>query len=231
MKCIRCGTELQDSKVFCPDCNKITSVPLTPSPYMSRKIVIPKRKPPQSAKKAETKAPAKKEPHASRWILLSGVLLLLTALMILQGAYNYREKSALATEVARLQSVEDECVRLTDKLRQAQDSVAALEYEVKQLGSDAYLMARQDLRKAEEKNAQLEAELSRTKTDLAVSAKQMELMKEKTDFFDTYIVFVQEDSTDLFHSFDCETFTRHGYKAYNKQQAVYLGYSPCPHCQ
>lgn len=231
MKCIRCGTELKDSSVFCPDCSKVTSVPLSSSPYMSRKIVIPKRKPPQTVKKAEPKKPDPKKSRGSRWILLSAILLLLTALMLLQGAYTYREKEAYAAEVARLQAVEDECVRLTDKLRQAESSVTALEEEVKALGSDAYLRAREDLKQAEEEITRLTGELTRAQQSVADLEAQLELLREKTDFFDTYIVFLQEDGTEVFHSYDCETFTRHGYKAYNKQQALYLGYQPCPLCQ
>ena len=231
MKCIRCGTELKDSSVFCPDCSQVASVPLTLSPYMNKKIVIPKRKPPQNTQKAEPKKTSQKPPRASRWILFSGLLLLLTALMILQGAYTYREKEAYAAEVARLQAVEDECVRLTDKLRQAESAVSTLEEELKNLGSDAYLRTWEELKQAEEEIDRLTGELSRAQTTIEDSEKQLELLKEKTDFFDTYIVFLQEDGTDLFHSYDCETFTRLGYKAYNKQQAVYLGYRPCPLCQ
>ena len=53
----------------------------------------------------------------------------------------------------------------------------------------------------------------------------------KAEFFDSHIVFVQEDETNYYHCYDCESFTRNGYRAYNKQQAVFLGYTPCPHCQ
>lgn len=231
MKCLRCGTELKDSTVFCPECSKVTSVPLPASPYMSKKIVIPKRTPAQSIKKQEPKKTAKKERHPGPWILVSFLLILLTAAMALQGVFTYQEKERLNTELTRLQSVEDECVRLTDLLRQSQQEVSSLEEELSNLGSDAYLEARNELKEVQETMDALSSELSRAKESVTSLEAQQELLREKTEFFDAYIVFLQEDNTDIFHSFDCEKFTRHGYRAYNKQQALSLGYSPCPDCQ
>ncbi len=230
MKCLRCGTDLKDSTVFCPDCSKVTSVPLLPSPYLSRKPLLPKRKPAQSIKKAEPKKTVKKESRSGRWILISALLLLLSATLILQCAYSYGKNKALSAEVARLQSVEDECVRLTDKLRQAEQDVASLEKELEDLGTDAYLRTREELKLSQEENSRLTEELARTLESILDLEGRLELLQEKTEFFDTYIVFLQEDGTNHFHSFDCEKFTRHGYRAYNKQQAIALGYLPCPNC-
>lgn len=231
MKCLRCGIELKDTIVFCPECSKITSVPLQPSPYLSKKIHLPKRKPPQPPKKPEVKKPAKKEGHPLRRILCTGALTLLCVALLLQSGYTYREKDKLATELERLQSVEDECVRLTDKLRQAEQTAYDLEEELANLGSSTYLTVRENLKAAEEENARLQRELTRTQETIRGMERQLDSLREKTEFFDTHIVFIQEDNTGLFHSYDCEKFTRHGYRAYNKQQAVSLGYTPCPHCQ
>ena len=231
MKCLRCGTELKDSGVFCTECSKVTAVPLPASRYMSRKIILPKRKAPQPMKSPEAKVSEKKAPHSGKWIMTSVILLFLCAALILQGAYIYREKEQLATELERLHSVEDECVRLTDKLRQAEDTAAALEEELSNLGSDAYLAVRENLKAAKEENNRLIQELTRTQDNIRNLESQLELLREKTAFFDTYIVFVQDDGATVFHNYDCEKFIHQGYRVYNKQQAVNFGYTPCPHCQ
>ena len=232
MKCLRCGAELKNSTLFCSQCSKVTAAPLEESPYMSKRILLPKRTSPlQHPKKQEGGKPVKKERPAGRWILLSTLLLLLSAALLFQWARTYREKEARETELARLQAVEDECVRLTDMLRQAEQEAAALEKELEGLGSSAYLALREDLKAVREEKEALSAELARTQTSLRTLEEQMGTLEQKTDFFDTHIVFLQEDDTNIFHSYDCEKFTRHGYRAYNKQQALSLGYTPCPQCQ
>ncbi len=230
MKCLRCGAELNESAVFCTACSKVTSVPLPSSPYLNKKIQLPKRKPAQNVRKAEPKKPAKKETRVGRWILISALLFLLSASLLLQGVYLYNKKESFAAEVARLQSVEDECVRLTEMLRQAQEDAMALEKELEDLGTDSYLRTREELKLSQEENTRLTEELSRAQESIRDLESRLELLREKTEFFDTYIVFLQEDGTDYFHSFDCEKFIRHSYRAYNKQQALALGYLPCPNC-
>ena len=231
MKCLRCGTELKDSNVFCPQCSIVTAVPLQSSPYLSRKIHIPKRKPPQPPKKQEVKKPDQKETHPYRRILFCTLLLLLSVALSLQTVYLYREKEALSTELTRLHSVEDECVRLTDMLRQAEQEVADLEEELSNLGTDAYLSLRESMKATKGENERLTKELSRAKENIRNLEGQLEVLREKTEFFDTYIVFSTEENPKIFHSYDCEMFTHTGYRAYTKQQALFQGYSPCPHCQ
>ncbi len=231
MKCLRCGIELKDSTVFCPDCSKVTSVPLQPSAYLSRKIVLPKRKPPQSIKKTETKSPTRRQRKVGNWIGLSAVLLLVIAALLLQGAYTYDQKKQLAEEVAQLHAFEDECVRLTNKLREAEAEVASLEEELARLGSASYLAIREELKTVQTENDGLSRELARARSDLAELESQLEQMTDKAEFLDTHIVFLQDEDPTVFHTYNCEKFTRNGYRAYNKQLALSLGYTPCPHCQ
>ena len=231
MKCLRCGTELKDSTVFCPDCSKVTSIPLQPSAYLSRKISLPRRKPAQSIKKTEGKRSAPKNRNTGGWILLSAVLLLVCALFLFQSVYTYDRKEELAQELARLQAVEDECVRLTDKLRQAESEVESLEQELSNLGSSSYLIVRKELKTVRAQNADLTRELNRAREDLAELESRLEQLQDKAGFLDAHIVFLQDEDPTVFHSYSCEKFTRNGYRAYNKQQALSLGYTPCPHCQ
>ena len=231
MKCLRCGTELKDSTVFCSECNKVTSVPLPSSPYMSKKIILPKRTASQSTKKQEAKKPVKKESRTGPWVLTTLLLLLLSGVLLLQGTYIYKEKLRLSGELSRLQTVENECVRLTELLRQSEEEVSALEEELSELASGSYLEVREDLKEAQSTIQTLTADLARAKEAQSALEARLELLLEKTDFLDSHIVFLQDDNTNVFHSYDCEKFTHHGYRAYNKQQALSLGYTPCPDCQ
>ena len=125
MKCLRCGRELKSKGSFCSECNVTTAVPLEDSPYLPKRISIPVRKPAQKAKKPEAK---KTRQSASRPRLLLCILaFLLCAVLLLQLAYLFKNLEAARGDISRLQSVEDECVLLTEKLRQAQARILALE--------------------------------------------------------------------------------------------------------
>ncbi len=229
MKCLRCGAELKDSTVFCAECSRVAAVPLKTSPYLTKKIVLPTRKPSQSIKKSEVKKARKHRPWG--WVLCSLLLFLLCGALLLQAAYSTLQNRQAQQELDRLQSVEDECVRLTDKLRQTEDTVSSLEEELSKLGSSAYLELREDLNQVQSEKSALSEELTQARSRVEALEAQIEELREKTEFFDTHIVFMQEDGSNRFHSYDCEKFTRNGYWAYNKQQAVTMGYHPCPLCQ
>lgn len=128
MKCLRCGREVRDRTAFCPQCSETAAIPLVPSAYMSKKVVIPKRKPAQKTKKPEVK---KNRRELSRPRLLVCILsLLLSVALCLQLYYGYTRYTRAEAEVARLQSVENECVHLTDKLRQAENRIVELEEQL-----------------------------------------------------------------------------------------------------
>ncbi len=54
--------------------------------------------------------------------------------------------------------------------------------------------------------------------------------KKKADFLDNYIVFIQDDSTNYYHSYDCPKFTNSSFWAYNRSLAKSHGYIACPNC-
>ena len=192
MKCLRCGTDLKDSTVFCPDCSKVASVPLQTSVYLNRKIILPKRKPSQSVKKAESKTPARKQRRAGSWMVLCAILLLVIGALLIHGAYTYDQKKQLAQEVEQLHAFEDECVRLTNKLREAEAEVTSLEEELSRLGSSSYLAIREELKTVQAEKDALTRELSRAQSDLTELQGQLEQLIDKAEFLDDYIVFLQD---------------------------------------
>lgn len=57
-----------------------------------------------------------------------------------------------------------------------------------------------------------------------------DINQEKLAFYDECIVFVEDDGTNLYHKYECYRFKSDYYWAYNVEQAVYIGYEPCPIC-
>lgn len=54
--------------------------------------------------------------------------------------------------------------------------------------------------------------------------------EQKLEFFDEHVVFVEDDGTDLYHKYDCYRFKGDYFWAYNIENAIYIGYEPCPRC-
>ena len=66
--------------------------------------------------------------------------------------------------------------------------------------------------------------------ELDEMSKKYKSAKEKSDFMDTYIVFVNNNGSNLYHTFDCHSFTKSNFWAYSRKLAENYGYSPCPDC-
>lgn len=54
--------------------------------------------------------------------------------------------------------------------------------------------------------------------------------EQKLEFFDEYVVFVEDDGTNLYHKYECDKFKGDYFWAYNTDQAIDIGYEPCPRC-
>lgn len=52
----------------------------------------------------------------------------------------------------------------------------------------------------------------------------------KATFMDSYIVFVNNDGTNYYHSYDCANFTKSNFWAYSRKLAQNYGYTACPVC-
>ena len=49
-------------------------------------------------------------------------------------------------------------------------------------------------------------------------------------FYDEYVVFVEDDGTNLYHKYDCSKFTGDSFWAFNVDAAKDEGYKPCSRC-
>ncbi len=54
--------------------------------------------------------------------------------------------------------------------------------------------------------------------------------KTKADFLDKYVVFVENDNSRVYHTYDCEEFSRSNFWAYSRKLAESNGFGPCEVC-
>lgn len=65
---------------------------------------------------------------------------------------------------------------------------------------------------------------------LAVSFLLNISLYEKVEFFDEYVVFVDDDGSTQYHKYDCTRFDGDYFFAFNEATARVRGYDPCPRC-
>ncbi len=70
-------------------------------------------------------------------------------------------------------------------------------------------------------------ESKKTLIDLKTSTKEY---KTKADFMDKYVVFVENDNSRVYHTYDCEEFSRSNFWAYSRKLAENNGFGPCEVC-
>ena len=55
-------------------------------------------------------------------------------------------------------------------------------------------------------------------------------MKKKLDAYEAIVVFIEDNKTYYYHTYDCDEFVGEDYWAFNIEYAEYKGYKPCPKC-
>lgn len=107
-------------------------------------------------------------------------------------------------------------------LKQAMAEMARIEEENKQL-----LLLEEEL---EETIKDLEEELERTEKVLSDLKDSNKAYKTKADFMDKYVVFVENNNSKVYHTYDCEEFSRSNFWAYSRKLAESNGFGPCEVC-
>lgn len=103
-----------------------------------------------------------------------------------------------------LTTKEAELDRLTEENRQLSDVADQLEAEVEALTQ----------------------KLSEREEALSAAA----IYKTKSDFMDSYVVFVENNGSGVYHTYDCKDFSRTSFWAYSRKLAESNGYQPCTTC-
>ena len=56
------------------------------------------------------------------------------------------------------------------------------------------------------------------------------VLQEKSDFVDAHVVFVEDDGTKYYHTYECSRFAKQGYWIFGRNTAEAKGYTACPYC-
>lgn len=125
-----------------------------------------------------------------------------------------------------------ELEELAQKLSGSQSSQSQASYDLttKEEELDRLMTENQQLAdltdQLEEEAAQLKQEVEDRDKALEAAAQ----FKTKADFMDSYVVFVENNGTGYYHTYDCEDFSRSSFWAYSRKLAESNGYRPCPTC-
>ncbi len=76
----------------------------------------------------------------------------------------------------------------------------------------------------------LEGTISHLRSSLQTAHDETAAMQEKADFIDAHVVFVEDDGTKYYHTYECSRFVRQGYWIFGRNAAEAKGYIPCPYC-
>ncbi len=118
----------------------------------------------------------------------------------LQQDINTYRAQSAETDAA-IQTLQDENLQLNQQLRDYLADVRSLE------ATTSYL--RRTLQEANDKNA---------------------VLQEKSDFVDAHVVFVEDDGTKYYHTYECSRFAKQGYWIFGRNTAEAKGYTACPYC-
>lgn len=154
-----------------------------------------------------------------------------------------RELDDLNAQIAELQaqldaaeaSIADRDLKIQDlqaQLTGSQSSQSQSEYDLttKQTELDRLEEENQQLLEmADALEAQID-ELTETQKTMEAALEAAAGAKAKADFMDTYVVFVEDDHTSYYHTYDCSEFSKKTFWAYSRKLAEANGYKPCPVC-
>ncbi|CCX74347.1 unknown [Firmicutes bacterium CAG:83] len=76
----------------------------------------------------------------------------------------------------------------------------------------------------------LEKQIVRLNADIRSLDRDIASYEKLASFIDDYVVFIEDDGTNLYHKFNCYKFRGDSFWVYNTENAVQRGFSPCPIC-
>ena len=126
---------------------------------------------------------------------------------------------------ATIAQKDEEIQALKTKLSGSQSSQSQSEYDL--------TTAQAELERLEEENKQLlllEEELEADIKALTEALAAAENYKVKANFMDSYVVFVENNDSRVYHTYDCGEFSKSNFWAYSRKLAESNGFGPCSVC-
>lgn len=96
--------------------------------------------------------------------------------------------------------------------------------------SDEVAKLQSEVTSLESKNSTLKTENSKLKNKVSNLEGELDVCYQEINFIDEFVVFIEDDGTNLYHKYQCHKFVGNGFWAFNVEAATGEGYSPCPLC-
>ncbi len=254
MQCIKCGCKIPSGELFCEKCS------LTPTKKPKKKFIIkaPPPSPKQKQKPKEKSQPAPKQAKSKRTFLAPFILFLLLSLSSWSFIAMYYgefltekeefkiQQADLAVKMADIVQTEDQLEQTTIQLNAANEALENAQKDYaeasKQLdamiGNTEFIPEDGETRRTEiealtTENAELLALLQEAEGDaeeILDLKTEISNLNIAVDFMNKYVVFSNNDDTNLYHRFGCEHFSTSEFWAYNRSLAEQAGKTPCPDC-
>ena len=137
-----------------------------------------------------------------------------------------KEQTSLRAE---LNDAKRDAERLEENLNSYRMQSAEVDLAVREL-QDANVRLTQKLQTAEKRADTLDQKLTESTKHTESLRSQLSALREKSDFVDAHIAFVENDRTNYYHRYDCTYFKKQSYWVFGITAARTRGYSPCPYC-
>ena len=72
--------------------------------------------------------------------------------------------------------------------------------------------------------------VTRLRNQLKEAEAELDVCYQEINFIDEFVVFVEDDGTNLYHKYQCSKFISDGFWAFNVEAAIGNGYKPCSLC-
>ncbi len=245
--CLECSMNPEDS-------------PLQDGPTSVFTMAVGRMQTPKPARKTQSPVAVKTPKTKSNNRKLKLALALTSVLLVATLSFLFWQYESLRTERNRLntkqadmllreQETQELQAQVEELLRQRDDLQEKLEEQETELKSlrsqlsdkensqyqNAYDLSntQAELIRLEEENKQLllleqdlEAEIKRLTAALSVAQED----QIKAEFMDTYVVFVENNGENIYHTYDCAKFSKSNFWAYSRKLAENNGFSPCSVC-
>ena len=256
MNCVKCGRPIPDGEIFCEAC---ASKPLHPAQRETREQPgrhLAKKEARPGPRRSGRVIAALIVMALVTAASLGGALYLYSTLASQRAGLRAQEAD-LAARADALQQQEQELSSTRTELESAQEALAelrkkisALEEEVRgsesdlsqnQYDLDATLKELESLREERDtlqgevesltaQNAELSGKLSTAESDYAALKSKYGTISDKMAWVDAYVVYVENDGTNYYHSYECSSFKKQSFWVYNRKLAENKGYTACPVC-
>lgn len=250
MNCIKCGREIPEGELFCAACSQAPE----PREPVRRPAPAAQSRPSDARKTSGARSAERRSSKKGVTVALVLVCLLLAGTVGYIALSHSRltvEQNRLRERQQQLEQRENEFAALEQskealsaQLETANDSIAILEDEISKLerqlnesqsnvSQSQYDLTsqKQQLDKLTEEKAALEEKAQSLQEQLTSLQASYAVASEKANFMDSYVVFVNNDGSGLYHTYDCSQFKRDSFWAYSRKLAQSNGYDPCPQCQ